>query len=183
MREGGAFYCEPKRVLQRLTSARPARGKLIHMRLAERELRSGDPAPPTHLSGLQQSALPLPPLAGDLQGIGVSPGVVEGRALVLSAGMPQRLDGDEVLVIAHADPALSPLYLEARALIAETGGTLSPAAELAREYALPAVMSARDAVSYLNNGEPIRVDGVRGTIERLDVRARARHTRADGDDV
>lgn len=178
--KGGAFCCEPERLLQTLTSGRPELGQLIRMRLAERESRSSEPAPPTHLASLQRGTGPLAPPTSELQGIGVSPGVVEGRALLLSADMPQRLSGDEILVVAYADPGLSPLYLEARALIAETGGTHSPAAEVAREYALPAVLSVHDAASYLHDGEPIRVDGIRGTIERLDTRTRSRRTRADG---
>jgi pyruvate,water dikinase len=104
----------------------------------------------------------------ELAGIGASPGLGVGRARVLRGPVPSELDPGEVVVVPHADPAASPLYLRAAALVVETGGLLTPAAGVARELALPAVMSVARATTTLRDGELVRVDGTRGSVERLE---------------
>jgi pyruvate,water dikinase len=52
-------------------------------------------------------------------------------------------------------------------LIAEVGGQLSHGAIIAREYNVPAVMNIPDATHRLRNGQWVRLDGQRGTVEIL----------------
>ncbi|MBW2529041.1 MAG: hypothetical protein JRI23_32995 [Deltaproteobacteria bacterium] len=165
--EGGVFYCQPTRLMRTLSSGRPELGELIRMRQTDRDQLSARRMPPTISEWLPPAPNPIVVPTEPLEGIGVSPGVVEGRVRRLDRGLPLRLAGDEVLVLSHADVALCPLFLRAAAVVAETGGALSPAAEVAREYAIPAVFSAGHAIACLADGEQVRVDGSRGRIEWL----------------
>jgi hypothetical protein len=53
------------------------------------------------------------------------------------------------------------------AVITESGGPLSHGAVTAREVGIPAVMSVRGALSALQDGERVRVNGSTGTVTRL----------------
>ena len=110
---------------------------------------------------------PLPePAGGDkLTGVALSAGVAEGPALVLTeptAAPPG--DGGYVLVCPSTDPAWVPLFVNARALVMETGGVLSHGAIVAREFGLPAVAGLPGATKHLKTGQLLRVDGGRGTV-------------------
>jgi pyruvate,water dikinase len=50
-------------------------------------------------------------------------------------------------------------------VIAETGGKLSHGAIVAREYGIPAVMDIHGATDLLRDGQKVRIDGSRGTVE------------------
>jgi pyruvate,water dikinase len=56
-----------------------------------------------------------------------------------------------------------------RALVTEVGGMTTHGSVVAREYGLPAVVGVRDATRLIRDGEHIRVDGVRGFVERVDT--------------
>ena len=47
------------------------------------------------------------------------------------------------------------------------GGQLSHGAIIAREYGIPAVMNISGAMTRLQTGQKVRVDGYRGTVELL----------------
>jgi pyruvate,water dikinase len=103
-----------------------------------------------------------------LRGIGCSQGVVEGYARVvfdLNAGLA--LEPGEVLVVPHADPAWTPLFLCASAVVADVGGFLSHSATVAREFDIPAVFNVKDATRRLQTGQRVRVDGAHGLVEVL----------------
>jgi pyruvate,water dikinase len=44
---------------------------------------------------------------------------------------------------------------------------LSHAAVISREYGIPAVLNVTGATCALRSGERVRIDGARGTVERL----------------
>jgi len=156
--EGGALHCSVSLLERALCAELPELGPLIRMRVAQRGLAA--------TAAKRTEPGPAEP-ASELAGIGVSPGLGMGRARVLHGPLPATLDPDEVVVIPHADPAASPLYLRAAALVVETGGLFAPAAGIARDLALPAVMSVARATTRLRQGELVRVDGTRGSVERL----------------
>ena len=104
----------------------------------------------------------------DLVGIGVSPGVVRGRARVLtSLGDPCAVEPGEILVVPSLDPTWTSAYIQAAGLVAERGAVLSHGAILAREFAVPAVVNVPQATSRLCPGEQVDVDGTRGLIRLL----------------
>lgn len=77
---------------------------------------------------------------------------------------------DAVLVVRTLDPALAPLLPELTALVAQTGSALSHLALLAREFGLPAVVGAADAVRRFPPGSRVAVDGTTGDVRPGEVR-------------
>jgi len=102
-----------------------------------------------------------------LEGLGVSSGVVEGPVRIVRGALPRELAAGDVLVMPRFELALAPLCLAAGAIVCEGGGALSFGAELAREMAVPAVMSVANAALHLRDGELVRVDGRRGVVQRI----------------
>jgi phosphoenolpyruvate synthase/pyruvate phosphate dikinase/glycerol-3-phosphate acyltransferase PlsY len=103
-----------------------------------------------------------------LQGIGASPGRVEGKILVLTSfqNAPQ-VNRDTILVVPYTDSGWAPLLARVGGLIAEVGGRLSHGAIVAREYGIPAVMDIHDATHQFYNGQQVRIDGQQGIVEIL----------------
>jgi len=105
------------------------------------------------------------PLVGPLRGRGVSPGLAQGPArLVAGPWEFARVQAGDVLVAATADPGWTPLFGNLAGLVLETGGLLSHAAVVAREYGLPAVMGVPEATRQLRDGQIVRVDGAAGVV-------------------
>ncbi|MFW5939555.1 MAG: PEP/pyruvate-binding domain-containing protein [Halolamina sp.] len=105
---------------------------------------------------------------GALIGTGVSAGVVEGVARVVRDPRTATVERGEILVARSTDPGWTPLFLNAAGLVSEVGGPVSHGALVAREYGLPAVVSVPEATTRIENGQRIRIDGSRGTVELLD---------------
>ena len=72
----------------------------------------------------------------------------------------------EVLVSPYTNPAWTPLFRRAAAVVVDTGSTASHAAIVAREYGIPAVMGTGTGTSAIADGETITVDGTRGRVTR-----------------
>ncbi|MCA5894223.1 pyruvate, phosphate dikinase [Isoptericola sp. NEAU-Y5] len=70
----------------------------------------------------------------------------------------------DVLVCRETDPAWTPLFGVAAAVVTETGGLLSHAAIVARELRLPAVLGVPGAVRALHGAGTVDVDGDAGTV-------------------
>jgi len=101
----------------------------------------------------------------ELSGNGASAGIARGPARVLmSLAEADRLRPGDVLVARTTMPAWTPLFAAACAVVTETGGVLSHAAVVAREYGIPAVLNVVDATRLLREGQPVEVDGNRGTV-------------------
>ena len=102
---------------------------------------------------------------GELSGAGASPGVAEGVARVVAdANDFARIQAGDILVTTTTTPAWTPLFPSLAGLVTETGGILSHAAVVAREYRLPAVVGATGATAAIRDGMRIRIDGGSGTI-------------------
>jgi len=105
--------------------------------------------------------------ASVLSGTAVSSGVVTGRArIVLDPNLVQIEIGD-ILVAPYTDPGWTPLFMSASALVTEIGGLMTHGTVVAREYGIPAVTCVENATTRIRDGQLIRVDGGRGTIEIL----------------
>ncbi len=108
-----------------------------------------------------------------LAGLPVSAGTHEGRVRVILHPAGAKLERGEVLVCRSTDPGWTPLFLQAGALVMETGGAVSHGSMVAREYGLPAVAGVADATTRLTDGQRVRVDGQSGQVVLLDAEARA----------
>lgn len=101
----------------------------------------------------------------NLVGLAGSPGVAEGHVFIINssddfASFPH----GAVLVARTTNPAWTPLFYAASALITESGGPLSHGAVTAREMKIPAVMSVRGVLAALKNGDKVKVDGSNGVV-------------------
>lgn len=119
-------------------------------------------APPWSIGAAAEAA---PPEGGGLTGLPGSPGAASGPVYKVhgSEDFPDFPRG-AVLVARTTNPAWTPLFYKAVAVITESGGPLSHGAVTAREIGLPAVMSVRGALSGLDNGQRVRVDGTAGRV-------------------
>jgi phosphoenolpyruvate synthase/pyruvate phosphate dikinase len=75
-----------------------------------------------------------------------------------------RLRAGDVLVCQTTTPAWTPLFASAGALVTDTGGILSHAAIVAREYRLPAVVGCDVATTAIRDGARVEVDGDAGRV-------------------
>ncbi|MFC4146067.1 PEP-utilizing enzyme [Micromonospora mangrovi] len=109
------------------------------------------------------------PDAGELTGIGGSPGVVEGPVRVLrSERLLDRLRPGEILVCPITAPSWGPAFSVAGGVITDIGGLMSHAAIVCREYGLPAVVGTGAATTTLRTGDRVRLDGRTGAVTVLE---------------
>ncbi len=121
--------------------------------------------------------IPLPPIIyGDepppvqdpslekLIGIPTSIGHYTGKVASVRGiqDFPKVKQGD-VLVIPYSDVGWTPLFARAGAVISESGGLLSHSSIVAREYNIPAVVSA-DGAMRLQDGTMVTVNGHTGEV-------------------
>jgi phosphohistidine swiveling domain-containing protein len=111
-----------------------------------------------------------------LVGIGVSPGVVSGKARVLT-GLREmsQIQPGEILVVPTTDPGWTPLFGIIKGLVMEIGGVLSHGAIVAREFGIPAVTSVAQATSIIDTGIQITIDGKEGMVWIHDDRTQNKH--------
>lgn len=103
--------------------------------------------------------------ASSWQGLGGSPGSISGEVFIIT-GPAQFADFPQgaILVARTINPAWTPLFYHAAAVITESGGPLSHGAVSARELGIPVVMGIRDACHRLTNGQRVQIDGSRGRV-------------------
>ena len=125
------------------------------------EVFQGDPDTADHAD------IPTGPV---MQGWAASPGVVRGKARVLtSLAAGTELEPGEIIVAHSTDPSWTPLFLVAGGIVLEEGGPLSHAAIVAREFGLPAVLNVADAAQAITTGEELLVDGTTGEVRRIEL--------------
>jgi rifampicin phosphotransferase len=163
--DGGIFFLLPNE-LNDLIDGKDMRPRIAERRKTRAIELSLEVPPVVFGDDLEAIGRPLPPPEGaeELQGIPLSAGVAEGSALVLTE--PRAAEGDSgyILVCPSTDPAWVPLFVNARGLVMESGGTLSHGAIVAREFGLPAVAGLPGVQRQIKTGQRLRVDGSRGTV-------------------
>ncbi|MCG5215288.1 PEP/pyruvate-binding domain-containing protein [Streptosporangium sp. KLBMP 9127] len=109
-----------------------------------------------------------PPVSDTVSGFPGAPGVVEGIARVIAAPEDgDRLQPGEILVTTLTNVGWTPMFPRAAAVVTDMGAPLSHASIVARELGIPAVVGTGNATMRLHDGDRIRVDGERGTVELL----------------
>ena len=128
--------------------------------------------PPVDEWELRADAVSDQPLlaAGDsISGLSAVTGVAEGRACIVTDPFdPGDLGPGDVLVAPLTDPAWTPLFIAAEAVVVDVGGQMSHAVIVAREFGMPCVVAATDATSRIPHGARVRVDGSTGTVTLLE---------------
>ncbi len=105
--------------------------------------------------------------AGALPGLGVSAGVVEGRARVIRSIEDAVMAQGDILVTAFTDPSRTPVFVSIAGLVTEVGGMMTHGAVITREYGLPAVVGVVGATQAIRDGDFIRLNGNEGYVEIL----------------
>ena len=109
-----------------------------------------------------------------LEGLGVSPGVAEGRVRLLLDPLTDDLEPGEILVCETTDPSYAAYFLVASAVVNDIGGAMSHGSIVAREVGIPCVTNTRVGTRTLQTGDLVRVDGGAGTVEVLTRREERR---------
>jgi pyruvate,water dikinase len=105
---------------------------------------------------------------GRVEGIGVSPGVIEGIAKVVSS--PAEFDevkSGDILVCQMTNPAWTPLFAIIGGIVCDAGGMVAHPAVMAREFGIPGVTGTGIATREIKTGDRLRVDGTSGLVEIL----------------
>lgn len=98
-------------------------------------------------------------------GYAASQGVYTGTVKVVSG--PDdfgKVEHGDVLVCRTTTPPWTALFSIVGAIVTDTGGILSHAGTVAREYKLPAVVGSKVATSVLKDGDRVTVDGSKGVV-------------------
>ena len=104
-----------------------------------------------------------------LTGQCASPGSAEGRVrIVMDPATANDLLAGDVLVAPYTDPAWTPLFPLAAAVVVEVGSFLSHAGTVAREYGIPCLVDVVDCTTRLREGQRVRVFASEGRLEVID---------------
>lgn len=123
------------------------------------------------------------PIGGELTGIGVFPGIVEGRVRVLR-GPDDDIEPGDVLVASVTDVGHTAMFGYSSAVVTDIGGAASHAAIVAREFGIPCVVDTKHATTSLRDGQLVRIDGATGTVTLLsDADADADAAESAGDET
>jgi phosphohistidine swiveling domain-containing protein len=107
-------------------------------------------------------------VAGQINGLGGSPGVVEGIArVVLREDQFDDVRAGDILVCQMTNPAWVVLFTKIVGLVTDAGGTVSHPAVLSREFGIPAVVGTSVATQQIKNGDRVRLNGTTGLVEIL----------------
>ncbi len=100
-----------------------------------------------------------------LTGVPGSPGQATGRArVILDPADPLALEPGDVLIAPITDPAWTPLFVPAAAVVVNVGAQVSHAVIVSRELGIPCVVSVLDATDRIPDGALVTVDGTTGTV-------------------
>ena len=106
------------------------------------------------------------PMEGVLQGQSASPGQAQGPVRLIShLGEAGTLRSGEILVAPYTDPAWTPLFSRAAAIVVATGSFLSHAGTVAREMHVPCIVDVSGCMDQLENGQQVSVDADRGIVQ------------------
>lgn len=106
--------------------------------------------------------------AAELRGIGASAGRAQGVARVARCiEEAMTVERGAILVCPFTDPGWTPVLDRVAGVVTETGGLLSHAAVICREYGIPAVLGVPDATRRIPDGAPVVLHGSEGFVQLL----------------
>ncbi|MFI7672153.1 PEP/pyruvate-binding domain-containing protein [Actinophytocola sp. NPDC049390] len=187
------FFAEVGEVRAALVDGADLRG-LVERRRGEHRWALGNPGPPSYGQppGPPPSLAELPvevrgvmgafqwsmanvsgaPVGGNeagtstLRGLPGAPGTYTGTARVVRDEQEfDKIQAGDVLVCPSTSPVWSVVFPRVGALVTDTGGALSHAAIIAREYGIPATLATGNGTATLVDGTTVTVNGTAGTVE------------------
>ena len=132
-------------------------------------ITSQDEVPSIEQMEAAQASKPKQVAAGEtLRGDSGSPGIARGRArIVLDPADANGLSPGDILVAPLTDPAWTPLFLPASAVVVNVGALMSHAVIVSRELGIPCVVAVPNATERIADGAMLEVDGTAGTVTVL----------------
>ena len=101
----------------------------------------------------------------DIHGLGACSGKITATARVIKDFSEiDRLNKGEILVTKFTDTGWTPKFAIISGIVTEYGGILCHAAIVSREYGIPAIVNCHDAMSKIQDGQTITIDGSTGEI-------------------
>lgn len=107
------------------------------------------------------------PEGDSLKGTGCCPGVVRGRARVITDTRNAVIERGEILVAPRTDPGWIMLFPSAAGLLVEHGSLLSHSAIVAREMGIPAIVAIGGVTAWAKTGDWLELDGSSGVVRRV----------------
>ena len=92
---------------------------------------------------------------------------------MLDPADPRGLQPGDVLIAPLTDPAWTPLFLPAAAVVVNVGALMSHAIIVSRELGIPCAISVEHATERIPDGALVEVDGAAGTVTILALSASA----------
>lgn len=136
-------------------------------------ITSQDEVPSIEALEAEQAAKPgseVATIGEGLAGKSGCAGVATGRVRVVLDPMEAGdLEPGEVLVAPITDPAWTPLFMPAAAVVVNVGALMSHAVIVSRELEIPCVVSVDAATERLTDGMLVEVDGTAGTVTVLEA--------------
>jgi pyruvate,water dikinase len=128
------------------------------------------PPPNTEWPARGAHRAPTAAVSDSLSGLPGCPGVARGRArVILHPSDPTALEPGDVLVAPMTDPAWTPLFVPAAAVVVNVGAPLSHAIIVSRELGIPCVVSVNEATERIPDGALVEVNGDLGTVTVLEL--------------
>jgi pyruvate,water dikinase len=84
--------------------------------------------------------------------------------VVLDPADPGALEPGDILIAPMTDPAWTPLFVPAAAVVVDVGAQLSHAVIVSRELGIPCVVSVTGGTLRIPDGAMVTVDGTAGTV-------------------
>lgn len=124
---------------------------------------------PNEIGNRHRYELALP--AGALRGIGASGGQATGIARVArSVEEARRVEAGAILICPFTEPGWTVVLDRVAGVVTETGGQLSHAAVICREFGIPAVLGVVGATERIRDGSRVIIDGNSGQVSVLTQR-------------
>jgi len=103
----------------------------------------------------------------ELKGMATFNGKIKGR---ITKGIPQSIDDDCILVVFHGHCAdITHLLRRVKGLIFENGSPFDHLGIISREMNIPAIYYVKNALSLLNDGDIVEIDGTNNVIDLIIV--------------
>jgi phosphohistidine swiveling domain-containing protein len=107
--------------------------------------------------------------AKDLKGLGVSRGIIKGRAVVMhTLAEMRKLKHGDILITKIIDSSWTPIFNVISGLVTEVGGMLSHGAVVARELGMPAIVGLKNATKKIPENVEIEINGKSGEVKVVD---------------
>ncbi len=104
----------------------------------------------------------------EIRGFPAAKGVAEGVARVITTVTDlHTVQPGEILVCGGTTTEWTPAFGIIMACVCDTGGSLTHAAIVSREYGIPCVVGTAVATTMIKTGDRVRVDGRAGTVQVL----------------